>query len=192
MSFPLSPELGPAEIDARSIHAFQHGYPSPMVRWHFHDDYEPHLIVASAGDVFVGDYVVQFRRNMVQSMAAAAPELKGLLPLLERARFGLEFRGAVCADAELWFENIIESGEVSRIGLLIDFLHRLSHEQDYRTLSTAFLESDKAKATAPCRAVAWRCRRSPTPRRRAHQRRDENARSAPRYGIRDRCETHHR
>lgn len=38
----------------------QHGFPSPLVRWHFHKEYELHLIVASAGKVFIGDYIGNF------------------------------------------------------------------------------------------------------------------------------------
>ena len=56
----LDPELGPPEVDPRSIHAFWHGFPSPLVRWHFHHEFELHLIVASEGKVFVGDHVGEF------------------------------------------------------------------------------------------------------------------------------------
>ena len=38
----------------------QHGFPSPLVRWHFHKEYELHLIVASAGTAFIGDYIGRF------------------------------------------------------------------------------------------------------------------------------------
>ncbi len=38
----------------------QHGFPCPLVRWHFHKEYELHLIIASNGKVFVGDYIGNF------------------------------------------------------------------------------------------------------------------------------------
>ncbi|RMQ40895.1 Transcriptional activator MltR [Pseudomonas cichorii] len=38
----------------------EHGFPCPLVRWHFHKEYELHLIVASSGKVFIGDYIGNF------------------------------------------------------------------------------------------------------------------------------------
>ncbi|WP_339489281.1 AraC family transcriptional regulator [Pseudomonas sp. EL_65y_Pfl2_R95] len=41
----------------------QHGFPSPLVRWHFHKEFELHLITASSGKVFIGDYIGNFSPN---------------------------------------------------------------------------------------------------------------------------------
>jgi len=38
----------------------EHGFPCPLVRWHNHKEYQLHLIVASSGKVFIGDYVGNF------------------------------------------------------------------------------------------------------------------------------------
>lgn len=45
---------------SRSVRNLQHGYPDPQVRWHYHDDYELHNMVASSGKLFVGDYIGRF------------------------------------------------------------------------------------------------------------------------------------
>ncbi len=55
-----APEFEYTDETDRSVHYLQHGFPCPLVRWHYHDDYELHLIVAGTGKVFVGDHVGQF------------------------------------------------------------------------------------------------------------------------------------
>src|ERR1700688_677294 len=37
-----------------------HGYPYHTVRWHFHPEYELHLVVATIGRYFVGDFIGEF------------------------------------------------------------------------------------------------------------------------------------
>ena len=43
-----------------SFKVWSHGYPYRTVRWHFHPEYEIHLIVATTGKVFVGDHISNF------------------------------------------------------------------------------------------------------------------------------------
>ena len=43
------------------LRCLAHGIPSPLVRWHHHDEYELHLIVETSGKVFVGDYIGHFQ-----------------------------------------------------------------------------------------------------------------------------------
>jgi len=57
---PALPELELVESSEQSIHYLEHGFPSPLVRWHYHDDYELHLIVDTVGKMFVGDHVGGF------------------------------------------------------------------------------------------------------------------------------------
>lgn len=49
-------QIGPEE----SFKAWSHGYPFRTVRWHFHPEYELHLITHTSGDCFVGDFIGQF------------------------------------------------------------------------------------------------------------------------------------
>ncbi len=44
-----------------SFKAWSHGYPYETVKWHFHPEYEVHLITATSGRSFVGDHIGQFR-----------------------------------------------------------------------------------------------------------------------------------
>jgi len=37
-----------------------HGYPFRTVRWHFHPEYEIHLVTATTGRSFIGDYIGRF------------------------------------------------------------------------------------------------------------------------------------
>lgn len=55
-----NPEFELSTPNAGTIHYLEHGYPSPLVRWHHHNAYELHYIVRSSGKVFVGDYVGEF------------------------------------------------------------------------------------------------------------------------------------
>ncbi len=56
-----SPSLGyEPEGQYGAVRCLEHGYPNPLVRWHYHEEYELHLIVETRGKVFVGDYIGQF------------------------------------------------------------------------------------------------------------------------------------
>src|SRR3954469_28774 len=43
-----------------SFKVWSHGYPFRTVRWHFHPEYEIHLITATTGRSFIGDFIGTF------------------------------------------------------------------------------------------------------------------------------------
>ena len=51
------PELEVINVPASDpFRIFSHGYPFHTVRWHFHPEFEIHLVTATRGRFFVGDY----------------------------------------------------------------------------------------------------------------------------------------
>jgi AraC-like DNA-binding protein len=153
----------------------EHGFPNPLVRWHYHEEYELHLIVATRGKVFVGDYIGEFEpghlvltgprlphnwistdvprdgvalRDLVlqfpdaplRQAAELIPELVEALPLLERARYGIEFFG-LSDQARQRYDRIKASQGLQRFSEFIEFMSELAHCDDYRLLSTVQLQS---------------------------------------------------
>jgi AraC-like DNA-binding protein len=158
------------------VRCLEHGFPNPLVRWHYHEEYELHLIVESRGKVFVGDYIGQFEpghlvltgprlphnwistdgvpeggvalRDVVlqfpdaplRESARLIPELGEVLPLLERARHGIEFFG-LSAQAQAQHHRIKQSHGLQRLARFVEWLGELAAWPDYRLLSTVQLQS---------------------------------------------------
>ena len=173
------------------VRCLEHGVPNPLVRWHYHDEYELHLIVATRGKVFVGDYIGHFepghlvltgprlphnwistdvppegvaQRDMViqfpdaplRQAAALIPELAEALPLLERARNGIEFFGLSVATRER-FARLRSAHGLARFAEFAALLGELARCNDYRLLSTVRLQSfeDDASLARTSGVVAY-------------------------------------
>ena len=67
------PDLEVVQIrSGESFKMWSHGYPYHTVRWHFHPEYEIHLITETSGCYFVGDFIGDFQPgNFVMRLAAS-------------------------------------------------------------------------------------------------------------------------
>jgi AraC-like DNA-binding protein len=173
--YARSPSLGyEAPADAGLVRCLAHGFPTPLARWHFHDEYELHLITSTSGKAFVGDWigpfqpghlvlcgprlphnwisfdipeggvaerdlVIQFRHEPIEQAAAVVPELAEVMPLLERARHGIEFFGMSERGREHWL-SVKHSRGLARFAAFCDFLADLTRCTDYRLLSNVQMQ----------------------------------------------------
>lgn len=174
--YARSPDLGyesPAEVGF--VRCLAHGFPTPLARWHYHDEYELHLITATSGKVFVGDWigpfqpgqlvltgprlphnwvsmdlpqggvplrdlVIQFSHEPLVRASDTIPELAEVLPLLERAKHGIEFFGLSEA-AEAHWHKVKNTRGLRRFTAFCDFMCDLAACTDYRLLSAVQLQS---------------------------------------------------
>ena len=57
----MQPDLELVHIrKGESFAAWTHGYPFRTVRWHYHPEYEIHLVVATSGQFYIGDHIGRF------------------------------------------------------------------------------------------------------------------------------------
>lgn len=57
----MQPDLELVHIrKGESFAAWMHGYPFRTVRWHYHPEYEIHLVVATSGKFYIGDHIGNF------------------------------------------------------------------------------------------------------------------------------------
>ncbi len=57
----MTPDLEMVRIpNDTSFKVWSHGYPFRTVRWHFHPEYELHLVTSTQGNRYVGDHIAPF------------------------------------------------------------------------------------------------------------------------------------
>ena len=166
---------------AAFIRCLDHGFPTPLARWHYHEEYELHLIVATSGKAFVGDWIGQFqpghlvltgprlphnwisldipqggvalRDRVIQfphaplaHAAESIPELAEAMPMLERARHGIEFFG-LSERAAAHFDRVRATRGLERFAAFLAFLTDLAQCRDYQLLSSVQIQSSEDDTT---------------------------------------------
>lgn len=170
-----STALGYEATDAVGfIRCLDHGYPTPLARWHCHEEYELHMITATSGKAFVGDWigpfepghvvlcgpklphnwisidippegvaqrdlVIQFLHAPIEQASKTIPEFAELLPLLERARHGIEFFG-LSEKGQTHWRHVKTSKGSRRLAAFLELMTDLARCTDYRMLSSVQMQ----------------------------------------------------
>jgi AraC-like DNA-binding protein len=149
-----------------------HDYPFPLAKWHYHPEYELHLIQKTSGKMFVGDYIgnfqagalvltgpnlphnwvsdiapgevakdrdmlIQFSDGVVREMMRVCPELEEISPLLDDARFGIEFEGEDAKTGARLLRQIGRARPAQRMLLFLELLDLLNRTPDRKILSSS-------------------------------------------------------
>jgi AraC-like DNA-binding protein len=148
-----------------------HDYPFPLAKWHYHPEYELHLIQESSGKMFVGDYIgnfeagvfvltgpnlphnwvsdiapgevvkdrdmlIQFSDGILRELMKLCPEIEEINPLLEDARYGIEFTGEDARVGAGLLREIGPASPVRRMLLFLELLDLLSRSERRKILSS--------------------------------------------------------
>ncbi|CAH1650048.1 AraC-like DNA-binding protein [Hyphomicrobiales bacterium] len=93
-----SPDLEVVDVPRESsFKAWAHGYPFRTVRWHFHPEYEIHLVTETCGRSFIGDYIGTFEPG---NLVMTGPNLP-----------------------HNWISDIEKGQVVAQRGLVVQFTH---------------------------------------------------------------------
>ena len=164
------------------VRCLSHGFPTILNRWHYHPEYELHLITETHGRAYVGDYtgmyepghlvltgpgvphnwlvddlppggiqahihkVLQFRDEPLRNAAKTLDAIETIFPLLEKAKFGIEFFG-MSQLAEQRFEEIRGASGLKRLSAFFAYLADLAQSTDYRLLSETSMQGTPDKYT---------------------------------------------
>ena len=130
-----SPALGyEAPEDTGFVRCLAHGFPTPLARWHFHDEYELHLIVATSGKAFIGDWIGPFEAG---HLALCGPRLPHNWISTDLPEGGVAVRDLVI---QFRHEPIAHAAEqIPELGEVMALLERARHGIEF------FGQSDRAE-----------------------------------------------
>ena len=135
----MAPDLEIVDVrQDESFKVWSHGYPFRTVRWHFHPEYEIHLITETTGRSFVGDYIGDFEpgnlvmtgpnlpHNWISDIPAGTFVKQRCLVLQFTSQFiasclatfpELRFVGGLLTEADCGIEFSAETAAAARIAL---------------------------------------------------------------------------
>ena len=157
------------------VRCLAHSYPTPLTRWHYHEEYELHIITDTSGRAFVGDWigsfepghvvlcgprlphnwishdlpdngvcnhlVIQFLHTPLEKSCCVIPELADAGPLLERARYGIEFFGFSTHAVEHW-KKVKAANGLFRLAAFLEFMAVIAQWKEYRLLSSVQMRGE--------------------------------------------------
>jgi AraC-like DNA-binding protein len=145
----VEPNLEVVQIpQGESFAAWSHGYPYRTVRWHFHPEYEIHLVVETSGRYFVGDFigefgrVIQFTEDFIGNVIKVFPELSAFSDTLELSRRGLLFSMETSRRVAPLMEALMTADGIRRVELFCAIIGQLESERNGRTLASVSYAPD--------------------------------------------------
>ncbi len=129
--YARSPALGYEALEEVGwIRCLDHGFPSPLARWHCHDEFELHLITGTSGKAFVGDWIGPFQPG---HLVLCGPRLPHNWISLDAPEGGVAKRDLVIQFRDLPMEEVgVTIPELAEIRQLLE---RARHGVEFFGLS---------------------------------------------------------